>query len=101
MARGDEAYGLHTNWLSCFLVDEARGGVRRDDVFAAPAREDIESRPLWKPVHLQPLYRDCACYGGEVAAGLFERGFCLPGSSSLEPADQDRVIDIVRGLFRS
>ena len=52
-------------------------------------------------MHLQPLYGACERYGGEVAADLFERGLCLPSSSSLSPSDQDRVIEIVRGLARS
>jgi pyridoxal phosphate-dependent aminotransferase EpsN len=89
-------YGLHTNWLSCFLVDPAEFGASRDDIIRALAMRDIESRPLWKPMHLQPLYEQCERYGAEVAAGLFERGLCLPSSSSLEPADQDLVIETVR-----
>ena len=89
-------YGLHTNWLSCFLVDEARCGATRDQVIAALAAENIEARPLWKPMHLQPFYAQNACYGGEVCADLFRRGLCLPSSSSLDPADQELVIAIVR-----
>ncbi len=89
-------YGLHTNWLSCFLVDRAALGVSRDQLIAALAAEDVEARPVWKPMHLQPLYRDCACSGGAVSAGLFERGICLPSSSSLSEADQERVIRIIR-----
>jgi pyridoxal phosphate-dependent aminotransferase EpsN len=93
-------YGLHTNWLSCFLVDPARFGAIRDQIIEALGAQDIEARPLWKPLHLQPLYRDAECIGGDVAAGLFERGLCLPSSSSLSPEDQDRVISIVRGCAR-
>jgi pyridoxal phosphate-dependent aminotransferase EpsN len=93
-------YGLHTSWLSCFLVDPAASGARRDDVIAALAAEEIEARPLWKPMHLQPLYRECASYGGGTAARLFERGLCLPSSSSLSSADQDRVIDVVHRVVR-
>jgi dTDP-4-amino-4,6-dideoxygalactose transaminase len=93
-------YGLHTNWLSCFLVDREAFGASRDDLLRALAAADIEARPLWKPMHLQPLYRECERYGGEVAAGLFERGLCLPSSSSLAPDVQDRVVDVVRGVAR-
>jgi pyridoxal phosphate-dependent aminotransferase EpsN len=89
-------YGLHTNWLSCFLVDEKRCAAGRDDVIAALAEHDIEARPLWNPMHLQPLYEGCERYGGEVAVSLFRRGLCLPSSSSLDPEDQALVIDIVR-----
>lgn len=90
------SYGLHTNWLSCFLVDPAEAGATRDGLLAALAAADVEARPLWKPMHLQPLYRGCDRYGGEVAERLFERGLCLPSSSSLAPEAQDRVIEVVR-----
>jgi pyridoxal phosphate-dependent aminotransferase EpsN len=94
-------YGLHTYWLSCFLADPERLGASRDDVLRALAAEDIEARPLWKPMHLQPLYAGCERYGGAVAEDLFRRGLCLPSSSSLAPAEQDRVIGVVRGVARA
>jgi len=92
-------YGLHTNWLSCFLVDEQGLGASRDQIIRALAAKDIESRPLWKPMHLQPLYSGAERHGGEVAEELFRRGFCLPSSSSLPPVDQEEIISIVRGLW--
>ena len=92
-------YGLHTNWLSCFLVDEKRAGASRDEVIAALAARNVESRPLWKPMHLQPLYEGCERYGGDVAAELFRKGLCLPSSSSLAPEDQALVIETVRGVL--
>ena len=67
-------YGLHTNWLSCFLVDEERFGASRDDLIAALDRADVEARPVWKPMHLQPLFRDAKTFGGGVAEDLFEGG---------------------------
>ena len=94
------AYGLHTNWLSCFLVDREAFGASRDEVLRALAEADIEARPLWKPMHLQPLYADCDRYGGEVSEKLFERGLCLPSSSSLSAAEQDAIIAVVRRLAR-
>jgi pyridoxal phosphate-dependent aminotransferase EpsN len=93
-------YGLHTNWLSCFLVDEPACGVRRDQVIGALAARGIESRPLWKPMHLQPLYAGAERHGGEVAEDLFLRGFCLPSSSSLALEEQQEIVSIVRGLWR-
>ena len=56
----------------------------------------VESRPVWKPMHLQTLYAGCECYGGEVAQDLFERGICLPSSSSLTSEEQLRVVNAVR-----
>ena len=76
-------YGLHTNWLSCFLIDEKKFGCSRDELIRALDAANIESRPVWKPMHLQPLYASCERYGGEVAEDLFRRGICLPSSSSL------------------
>lgn len=90
------AYGLHTNWLSCFLVDEARFGASRDAVIQALGRLNIEARPVWKPMHLQPLYAASECLGGEVAADLYRRGLCLPSSSSLPAEDQAAVVAAVR-----
>ena len=88
-------YGLHTNWLSCFLIDEDLFGLTRDELVARLDAADIESRPVWKPMHLQDLYGSVACYGGRISADLFRRGICLPSSSSLSRAAQARVVDAV------
>jgi pyridoxal phosphate-dependent aminotransferase EpsN len=89
-------YGLHTNWLSCFLVDEREFGSSRDGLIRALDEANVESRPVWKPMHLQPLYAGCERYGGGVAEDLFRRGICLPSSSSLSEEDQLRVVNCVR-----
>ena len=93
-------YGLHTNWLSCFLIDEHRFGSSRDELIAALDHAGIESRPVWKPMHLQPLYASCPRFGGSVAEDLFRRGICLPSSSSLTQAEQSYVIQHVRSAAR-
>ena len=92
------AYGLHTNWLSCFLIEERKFGVSRDQLIRFLDAANIESRPVWKPMHLQPLYAGCVRYGGEVAGDLFRRGICLPSSSSLSLEDQLYVINQVRSV---
>lgn len=92
-------WGLHTNWLSVFVVDEETTRVSRDALIAALAAENIESRPVWKPMHIQPVFRDVEHVGGEVAEDLFRRGICLPSSSSLTAEDQQRVISIVRRVL--
>ena len=94
-------YGLHINWLSCFLIDEDAFGATRDELIAALDRANIEARPVWKPMHLQPLYRDADCFGGSVAEALFARGICLPSSSSLTESDQQRVVGVVRATCRA
>ena len=89
-------HGIVTNWLSCFLVDTKQFGLSRDRLIAALDADNIETRPVWKPMHLQPLYRHAESIGGEIAADLFHRGICLPSSSSLSSEDQTRVIVSVR-----
>ncbi len=91
-------YGVSTRWLSCFLVDADALGATRDELIASLAAAEVEARPVWKPMHLQPLYAGCEVRGGHVAADLYTRGVCLPSSSSLEAGDQDRVIDVIRSL---
>jgi pyridoxal phosphate-dependent aminotransferase EpsN len=94
-------FGLHTRWLSCFLVDEERLGASRDALIQALGAENVEGRPVWKPMHLQPLYETCDRYGGDVGADLYRRGLCLPSSSSLSREEQERVIGLVRQRVRS
>lgn len=95
------SYGIHTNWLSCFLLEEARFGCTRDQLIHALDAANIESRPVWKPMHLEPLYAHCQRYGGEVAEDLFLRGICLPSSSSLSESEQLYVINQVRRAVRA
>jgi pyridoxal phosphate-dependent aminotransferase EpsN len=90
------SYGQHTNWLSCCLIEESTFGISRDELIRQLDDANVESRPVWKPMHLQPLYAGCARYGGEVAEDLFRRGICLPSSSSLSLEDQLYIINCVR-----
>jgi pyridoxal phosphate-dependent aminotransferase EpsN len=88
--------GLSTNWLSCFLIDAREFGSTRDELIGHLDAVNIESRPVWKPMHLQRFFEDCECVGGPVSEDLYRRGICLPSSSSLSPEDQAYVIDHVR-----
>jgi pyridoxal phosphate-dependent aminotransferase EpsN len=93
---------LHTRWLSCFLVDERRFGLSAGDLIRALEAANIEARPVWRPMHTQPLYRGCECVGGAVAEDLNRRGICLPSSSCLSEAEQAFVIEQVRAAhFRA
>ena len=89
-----------TFWLSCATIDAVRFGVGRDAVLDVLEASDIEARPVWKPMHLQPVFRDYRTIGGAVAEHLFEHGICLPSGSRMAAADQTRVIEIVQGLAR-
>ena len=92
-------YGRCTRWLTCITIDPREAGMDRERVRLALEAENIEARPVWKPMHLQPIFKDCRCYGGAVAERLFERGLCLPSGSNLSTADLDRVIDAVRRVW--
>ena len=94
-------WGKHTRWLTCMLVDPARFGADREDIRLALEKSNIESRPLWKPMHLQPIFANCETIGGSVADDLFARGLCLPSGSSLATSDRLRVIDVVKSVHES
>ncbi len=89
-------HGLHTNWLSCFLIDERIFGHTRDELIRILDRAGIESRPVWKPMHLQKLFQGCSRYGGAVGESLFAEGICLPSSSSLTPEAHTYVANVIR-----
>ena len=88
----EAAYGTSNAWLTCIVLDPDAFGADRETVRLALEAEDIEARPLWKPMHLQPIFASHRTFGGEVGARLFERGLCLPSGSSLTDDDQDRVV---------
>jgi len=91
----EEPAGYYSNrWLSTLLIDpEKSNGVTRELVAAELAIENIESRPLWKPMHLQPVFKGTAFYGNGVSEQLFEKGLCLPSGSNLSTEDLQRVVD--------
>jgi dTDP-4-amino-4,6-dideoxygalactose transaminase len=89
------------HWLSAILVDPSQtGGVTREDIRLALEKENIESRPLWKPMHLQPLCKDFPYYGGKVCETLFENGLCLPSGSNLTDQDRKRIEKAIKQLFK-
>ncbi len=94
-------YGRCTRWLTCLTIDSSAFGATREDVRLALEAEDIESRPIWKPMHLQPVFASYRAAGGAVSEQLFERGLCLPSGSNLDAADRERVIAIVRRCCRA
>jgi len=97
----EASYGLSNRWLTCLTIDPDAFGATREDVRLALEAEDIEARPVWKPMHLQPVFQGCRTVGGRAAEELFDKGLCLPSGSSLTPADIERVAGIVRALCRA
>jgi pyridoxal phosphate-dependent aminotransferase EpsN len=93
-------YGRSNAWLTCITVDPSRFGATREDIRLHLEARNIESRPVWKPMHLQPVFRGCPVRGGAVARELFESGLCLPSGSSMSDADQAMVIAAIEGVPR-
>ena len=95
-------YGTHTRWLTCLTLDPNLASVDQETIRLHLATQNIESRPVWKPLHLQPVFADCEVIGGEVAEDLFYRGLCLPSGSNLSVTDLKQVIDeIVKKYYQS
>jgi len=90
--------GTSNHWLTLIQIDE-RSDVTPATICARLAADDIEARPAWKPMHLQPAFAGVPCVGGSVAERLYAGGVCLPSGSGLTDADQDRVIASVRAVF--
>lgn len=89
------------HWLSAIVIDPALcGGKTREGLRMAMEEKNIESRPLWKPMHLQPVFADCIYYGGSVAENLFLNGLCLPSGSNLTTADKNRIAEVLNEYFR-
>ena len=93
-------WGKSTRWLTCLTIDPKIAGTDRERVRLALEAADIECRPLWKPMHLQPVFRQAEKVGGSVSENLFEYGLCLPSGSGMSDEDRGRVIEIVQKSFR-
>lgn len=98
-----EPDGFFSNrWLTCIQVDPSQAmGLTRDDIRLALEKENIESRPLWKPMHMQPVFEHYPQFANGVSHKLFENGLCLPSGSNLTDADLNRVAGIIQNLFRN
>ena len=94
-----EGEGFNSNyWLTCITVEPEEAGFTREDVRLALDEENIESRPLWKPMHLQPVFKDAPYYGNGTSERLFEIGLCLPSGPTLTDEDVERVTKVVKQL---
>ncbi len=85
-------------WLTCIMVEPDEAGFTREDVRLALDADNIESRPLWKPMHLQPVFENAPYYGNGVCERLFDIGLCLPSGPTLTDEDIERVVRVIRGL---
>lgn len=94
-------YGESNCWLTCVLLDPAEFGATPEQVCHHLATQDIEARPTWKPMHLQPVFRDAPRVGGAVSEAIYARGVCLPSGSALTASQQSRVVEAVLTTARS
>ncbi|MBS1495164.1 MAG: aminotransferase class I/II-fold pyridoxal phosphate-dependent enzyme [Bacteroidetes bacterium] len=89
-------------WLTTILVDSDKsGGVSREDIRLEFEKENIEARPLWKPMHLQPVFEGCKYFGTDVSEKIFDTGLCLPSGSNLRESDFDRIFNSLEKVFKN
>ena len=91
-------YGTTNRWLTTLTIDPAQFGADRSEVIAALAADNIEARPVWKPMHLQPVFTRARMFGGKVSEQIFADGLCLPSGTDMTDEDIDRVVSIVRSV---
>ncbi|WP_133532744.1 DegT/DnrJ/EryC1/StrS family aminotransferase [Flavobacterium dankookense] len=87
------------HWLSCITINSDKLGKSREEIRLELEKENIESRPLWKPMHLQPIFKDYPYYGGKISETLFETGLCLPSGSNLNNDDKNRIKEVFQRFF--
>lgn len=97
----EEPQGYRSNrWLSCILIDPIKtSGISRETIRQTLAAANIESRPLWKPMHLQPIFQETLFFGDGYCETLFEQGLCLPSGSNLSPEQKDRIANQLKTVF--
>jgi dTDP-4-amino-4,6-dideoxygalactose transaminase len=93
-------YGRSNCWLTVILITPEEFGVDREEVRLALDEENIEARPIWKPMHLQPVFKDCRVRGGSVSEDLFRRGLCLPSGTKMTEEDLGRVVKVIKNCFK-
>jgi len=94
-------YGRYNAWLTCITVDPDKFGATREAIRLHLESCNIESRPVWKPMHRQPVFAACRCRGGAVADRLFNDGLCLPSGSNLTNADRERILEAILSVPRT
>lgn len=96
----EASWGRHTRWLTCITIDRNEFGATSEDLRLALEAENIEARPVWKPMHLQPVFAGCESVGGMVAEAFFAHGLCLPSGSNLSAEDLARVVTAIQALYK-
>jgi dTDP-4-amino-4,6-dideoxygalactose transaminase len=96
----NEPAGYFSNrWLSTFLVDQSKSGFTNEEIRLALLKENIETRYLWNPLHLQPIFKGIEFYAGGCSEELFKMGICLPSSENLSSDDQERIVGLIKKMY--
>ncbi len=93
-------YGRSNYWLTVILITPQEFGLDREKLRLALEAESIESRPIWKPMHLQPIFKGCRLRGGAVSEDLFDRGLCLPSGTQMTEEDLGRVVSTIKKCWK-
>jgi dTDP-4-amino-4,6-dideoxygalactose transaminase len=96
----EAAYGRASRWLTVMLLDPEPGGPTSETIRLTLEAHNIEARPVWKPMHLQPVFANYACIGGKVSEQIFERGLCLPSGTAMTDHDLARITELICSCFR-
>lgn len=86
-------------WLTCIVIDPQEAGFTREELRLKMEEENIETRPLWKPMHLQPIFVDCPYYGDNTEGWLFDNGLCLPSGPTLTDENIERVAEVIKKMY--
>jgi pyridoxal phosphate-dependent aminotransferase EpsN len=95
----EASWGKSTHWLTCLTIDPSKSPVSREEIRLALEKLEIESRPIWKPLHLQPVFKDAEYHGRGVSDQIFEQGLCIPSGSGMTDAERTRVIESIIPLL--
>jgi pyridoxal phosphate-dependent aminotransferase EpsN len=94
-------YGRSNRWLTCITIDPSRTRFTNEELRLELEKGNIETRPVWKPMHLQPVFAQCECIGGGVSTDIFDRGLCLPSGSGMTDDELERAVSAIREFARA
>jgi dTDP-4-amino-4,6-dideoxygalactose transaminase len=97
----EASYGKSNRWLTVILITPEEFGADREEIRIELEKQNIESRPVWKPMHLQPVFKGCRIQRGKVCEDIFKRGLCLPSGSVMTVADIERVISVLKDCHKT
>ena len=96
-----QTHGSGNHWLTCITIDPSEFGATREEVRLMLEAHNVEARPVWKPLHMQPVFAGYRVRGGERSAAVFERGLCLPSGSNLSRGDLERISTLILAARQS